>query len=1365
MRTLTAFFFRVISFLALTALAGCVETEIPKDGDNDGYAEAEDCDDGNPDMHPAADELCDGKDNDCDGEVDEAGAADANTWYLDADGDTYGDPTLGIVTCEMPQGYVQNDFDCNDDNEAINPDAVEACDEIDNDCDGTVDVGAEDAFTWYRDADGDTYGADEVSVERCEELDGYVIEPGDCDDGRVDINPAANEMCNGLDDDCDGETDEADALDAATWYEDADGDGYGTELYPTTACWLPDDHSAEGGDCDDANPDEYPGAPEYCDYIDNDCDKEVDEDDAVDATTWYRDADQDGWGDEADSLVQCEEPSGYVAQGSDCDDARADVSPDGTEICDEDDADEDCDGLADDLDDSTDSGSIVTWYRDQDADGFGDADHSVQHCDSPEGYSALDTDCDDSRSDVNPDATEVCDEDDADEDCDGLADSTDDSADPSTHYAFYEDADGDGYGDATSTVADCDAPSGYVEDDTDCDDSLAEVNPGATEVCDDEDLDEDCDELPDDYDDSVDSSSYGTWYEDADGDGYGDAASPISQCEQPTGYVEDATDCDDVFDHINPGGQEICDADDQDEDCDGQADSLDRSVSEDSLTTFYQDADADGYGDAAVTTTSCDPPSGFVDEGTDCDDTRDDISPDATEVCDDADADEDCDGLADDDDSSTDMATFTTWYADTDGDSFGDLTQPAGFCDAPDGYVEDYTDCDDTVGTTYPGAEEVCNEVDDDCDGDTDENVTITYHVDVDGDGEGSTATAMEFCDLTPPEGWSEVDTDCDDYDPYVFTGAPELCDGQQNDCDDASWTAGDEDETASHEDVDGTWTDLADSYGAGSPTVPTAVTLPSSGTVHLCPANWYALLTAESGSEVTVSGRYGYADTVINGASGGSVVTLEDASVSATLEDLTIEEGLAPEGAGINSQGGELSVTTCLFRYNYLDLDSNFGYGAGIYADGGTVTVSDTIFKVNANATSYQSFGGAIAALEADLDVSGSTFENNDADWGGAIAWQASTTASLAVELCSFEDNEAEGDGGALFIEAHGSGDVSVVDCSFEDNDADEDGGAIYLEGLGSGTVSLTDGIFDNNSADGYGGGVSWEVTNPHVASSWVMSGNDAEIGGSLCALADLELSDAEMGTGTASYGAGIYAADAELTLSAVTVTANEAEMSGAGIYIDGGALYCDTCAITDNEVPASASTCYGGTATDPYCAGAGIYAEGDAWLSASTVTGNLQLTSEDSFGGGIWLSDGDLVLDESTQVSGNEAQYGAGVLLFGDAVDTSLTMESGAEITANTGEYYAGLYLETATFTCTGATTNSTGITAHAEGGGVYVHYEHGPTTIVDADVCDFGASGGSDDNVSGGSSDADVYVSGAGWFGYGDDATFVCDETGCF
>jgi len=235
------------------------------DNDEDGYAieggscGPVDCDDTDGDIYPGAQEIpYDGIDQDCDGSD-----------LTDVDGDEYDAEAAG-------------GDDCDDDNAAVNPGAQEVCNGIDDDCDSLVDDDDSDVTgqtTFYRDADGDDYGNPAVSVQACDQPQGYVTDNTDCDDDNAAVNPGAQEVCNGIDDDCDDlvDDDDPDVTGRTTFYRDADGDDYGNPAVSVQACQRPQGFVLDNTDCDDDNAAVYPGAPELCDGVDNDCDGKVDE--------------------------------------------------------------------------------------------------------------------------------------------------------------------------------------------------------------------------------------------------------------------------------------------------------------------------------------------------------------------------------------------------------------------------------------------------------------------------------------------------------------------------------------------------------------------------------------------------------------------------------------------------------------------------------------------------------------------------------------------------------------------------------------------------------------------------------------------------------------------------------------------------------------------------------------------------------------------------------------------------------------------------------------------------------------------------------------------------------------------------------
>ena len=226
-----------------------------------------DCDDARAEVAPGLDERCDGLDNDCNGRVDDD-ALDADPYAADLDGDGWGDGGVAWL-CAPIQGLAPYG-DCDDADPLRSPDGVEVCDGLDNDCDGEADEEPLDGQTWQADLDGDGWGA---GAERyaCAAPAGFGA-PGDCDDGDGGVSPSADERCDGVDEDCDGDIDEA-AWDAPTWALDLDGDGFGDPAWAVTRCEGPAGYVPDTRDCDDGDPAVSPLGAEVCgDGLDGDCD-------------------------------------------------------------------------------------------------------------------------------------------------------------------------------------------------------------------------------------------------------------------------------------------------------------------------------------------------------------------------------------------------------------------------------------------------------------------------------------------------------------------------------------------------------------------------------------------------------------------------------------------------------------------------------------------------------------------------------------------------------------------------------------------------------------------------------------------------------------------------------------------------------------------------------------------------------------------------------------------------------------------------------------------------------------------------------------------------------------------------------------
>jgi hypothetical protein len=301
-----------------------------------------DCNDFDPLTSPFGLEFCDGEDNDCNGIIDDDSATDASEWYRDVDGDGWGTPDTIAVSCAMPGGFVANDEDCNDGNAVVNPDSLEVCNSVDDNCDGAVDEGFA-VDTYYRDEDGDTYGDLSAPVVSCAPVAGHSVVGGDCDDDEYWSNPGLSELCDEIDNDCDGIIDEE--LVFTDFVPDADGDGFGDATGPVvTDCIAPADHVIDTSDCDDGDASVNPGEVESCNGIDDNCSGTIDE--GMAEYVYHEDTDGDGYGREGASVTACTVPPGYSEVDSDCDDTDAHTYPGAYEFCDGE--DDDCNGLIDD---------------------------------------------------------------------------------------------------------------------------------------------------------------------------------------------------------------------------------------------------------------------------------------------------------------------------------------------------------------------------------------------------------------------------------------------------------------------------------------------------------------------------------------------------------------------------------------------------------------------------------------------------------------------------------------------------------------------------------------------------------------------------------------------------------------------------------------------------------------------------------------------------------------------------------------------------------------------------------------------------------------------------------------------------------
>ena len=418
----------------------------------------------------------------------------------------------------------------------------------------------------------------------------------------------AEDVCNGLDDNCDGKTDEGatdsdgdgqpDCMD-----EDDDGDNIAdfSDNCPTVSNPGQEDLDLDGvgdacdtdtdgdgdpdsSDCKPLDPTVFHGNDEICDGIDNDCIGGIPPDEF----------DSDG-----DGVRGCE---------GDCNDSNAAVHPGAPEVCSTT-YDDDCDGNNNDPN----AMGCATYYIDQDADGYGGAE-TLCLCFAEAPYNVTNNlDCDDSSGLISPAASEDCGIP-GDENCNGL----DNEQGAMGCAQYYLDADEDGFGTSASICA-CGPLDLYTADNIlDCNDSNPDVNPNAVEDCL-TSADDNCNGTPND----VGAENCVLFYEDVDDDGYG-VGLPVCICEAEAVYrAPNSNDCDDTDGEVYPGAPEKCSTP-YDDNCNGFTDEPGAL----GCTIYWVDADGDGF--AGTESCHCDEPPNASDTLEDCCDTDENAKPGQT---------------------------------------------------------------------------------------------------------------------------------------------------------------------------------------------------------------------------------------------------------------------------------------------------------------------------------------------------------------------------------------------------------------------------------------------------------------------------------------------------------------------------------------------------------------------------------------------------------------------------------------------------------------------------------------------------------------------------------------------------------------
>jgi hypothetical protein len=660
------------------------------------------------------------------------------TFYRDADADGFGNPSVTVYYSVQPGGYVTNSLDCNDGDATLNPTTV-----------------------WYRDTDGDGYGTSAVTTTSCTQPTGYVRNASDCADGDATLNPTT------------------------VWYRDADGDGYGTSATTTISCTQPTGYVRNASDYNDGTTNITNIAPQtfYRDvdgdgygnpsvtvyysvkpggYVTNSLDCNDNDATLNPTTVWYRDADGDGYGTSATSTASCTQPTGYVRNASDYNDGTPNI----TNI------------------------APQTFYRDVDGDGYGNPNVTVYYSIQPGGYVTNNLDCADGDATLNPNTVWYRD---VDGDGYGTTYPTTTSCTqptgyvlnnldindalncitttPRTTYVYYQDLDNDGFGDPSKSIVDCSPPAGYVSNNLDICPTIAGTENGCQVRT------------------SSSSFSYPLYSSNFNSSATNTVvgAVTLSNCNLSVNFnvyfptpiiptnsivltIPIALPNMNLGTLSNPQGYSVSIYNNRltISFTTYSGGSYPTPVSSISFTgggnlfyTYYRDSDGDGKGNPNNTTQSCTPPTGYVSDATDLDDTQACIT-NVTPQTFYADTDKDGFGSkinfqscstqpigyvtnsSDFDDTTTNITNIQPqiFYADSDGDGYGSPSVTVYYSAKPTGYVTNNSDYDDgTVNITNIAPQ--------------------TFYADSDGDGFGNLAVSLYYSVM--PTGYVTNSTDCDD--------------------------------------------------------------------------------------------------------------------------------------------------------------------------------------------------------------------------------------------------------------------------------------------------------------------------------------------------------------------------------------------------------------------------------------------------------------------------------------------------------------------------------------------------------------------------------------------------------------------------
>lgn len=448
----------------------------------------------------------------------------------------------------------------------------------------------------------------------------------------------------------------------------------------------------------------------------------------------------------------------------------------------------------------------------------------------------------------------------------------------------------------------------------------------------------------------------------------------------------------------------------------------------------------------------------------DCNDEDSSIHPDALELCEaagEAPVDQDCDG-------DPVPAVPPSWYADADGDGFGDPSVILLQCDAPDTYVDNGEDCNDQDETIHPGATEVCDEVDQNCDDTIDEGVQLTFYPDVDNDGYGSNGSTTQACRL--PKGHLETSGDCNDGDP---TYHPALVD-QANPV------------PAEPEATQAVYATIQEALDDGR----------HCNVIRVNPGTYVESLTLNAGnSGLSLVGLEGSSQTILRGHDAQRVLFLD------SVEDVSVLGFTLQPQEPVEGPGAALLVNLGL-RVTLQDLMVTDAHTSDAY-DGGAIAITDSkdvsLLDASFQGNSAEN-GGALSVLSSVVQVTNTSFEGNTARAAGGAVYAGQLESgkydtSVRLEQVTVSNNTAESSGGGTA--AIPPARVEIYGSTFSDNlSLNRYGGAVHnvarLEGS-----TLIGNRSEGGITYGYGGAVM--LVRSAVIENCIFLQNESSYGGAV--------------------------------------------------------------------------------------------------------------------------------------------------------------------------------------------------------------------------------------------------------------------------